>query len=303
MSDYSKIEINQLSTLHGHAGPVHKILKGRSENELISCGGDGWALSWYLDQSGENELIYRADSPILTACIDIQSGLLILGDKSGILHFYSLESNTLIRQVFHHPRGVVSFLSTRNGLYSCGMDGKVSLWDTVTGQVENSLHISRFPLVGCAQAPDGSFVAANERGTVYIMDNELNEITKSYSFSHGDITTINLKGEIVHVGFVSGKVIGITRKDGKPACESDPHWFSVTDISTLGTSELITVGSDGKINVLNFSDLTKITQGPEEPENSVMPAINTLLVIADKRMCYVGGDDRTIRVFKFEKAK
>lgn len=299
MSNISKIEINQLSTLHAHTGPVHKIIKGRKENELISCGGDGWAISWNIHQGAESELIYRADSPILSAIIDDQTNQLILGDKSGVLHFYSFENNTLIRQVFHHPAGVVSLLSSSIGIYSCGADGKVSLWNTETGQVEKSIHVSRNSLIGCGVASSGKFITANAKGTVYVLEGKLDSISKSYNFSHGDITAISTFGDNVFIGFVSGKVIGFSIIDEKPVCESDPHWFSVTDFNMQDGETIVSVGADGKINVLDKTDLKTLGVWPEDPETKVCPAINTVFVKKDK--CYIGCDDRTIKVYKTEK--
>ncbi|TSL47572.1 Cilia- and flagella-associated protein 57 [Bagarius yarrelli] len=176
-----------------------------------------------------------------TECVFNHDGNKFAAINGNVIHVYNLRTLKKLELIGHKEKvQSVKWRDDDRRLVSCGKDGTVFVWDSMTGnyEVKNEME--------CCYA---DVMFSPKTGTVLAVLFELN--------SYGEAITMTYSGRVIVVGTAAGtiRVIEYPFKKKKTWKEHQAHSGAVTKVAvTSGDQNLVTASEDGSILIWSIID-------------------------------------------------
>ena len=120
--------LKHLETLAGHQNPIYALSDAARADRFYSAGNDKGVVEWSLADMAFVRVVLPVQSSVYA--LHRLDNLLFVGQRSGLILVFDLDSNKLVTTLKHHQKGVFDLktLIGKNELLSTGEDGMVAVW-------------------------------------------------------------------------------------------------------------------------------------------------------------------------------
>lgn len=120
--------LTHLETLAGHQNPIYALSDAAAPDRFYSAGNDKGVVEWSLTDMAFVRVLFPVQSSVYA--LHRLNNLLFVGQRSGLILVFNLESNKLVTTLKHHQKGVFDLktLVAKGELLSTGEDGTVAIW-------------------------------------------------------------------------------------------------------------------------------------------------------------------------------
>lgn len=127
----------EIKTLREHTKPTNNVAYSYDGETIASCSDDMTIKIWSTDLNTRESLktLMGHNSPVLTCIYSFDSKYLVSSDESGEVIVWLMPEGKLVRRIKAHDELVqdVSFAEDNQTIVTASLDGKVKLWDIMTG--------------------------------------------------------------------------------------------------------------------------------------------------------------------------
>lgn len=298
------LQVNKIAQLTGHKSGIYIIRPGLNDNEIITAGGDGWIVTWDLDQAQDGQLIAKTDHQLFSLCPMLDRQQLVAGDMNGGVHWIDLNNSENTKGVAHHKKGVFAIHRIDDVIYTLGGDGILSKWDINSRRATDSIRLSYKSLRCLAYDPVSENLAIGSSDqTIYILNAKTLAIVKVISEAHDNsIFCLQYLPDGHHI--ISGgrdahlKVWDLQHGQEKVFDEA-AHLFTINSISAQPSGKYFATGSRDKSvkiwDATNFK-LLKVLESPRD--HGHVNSVNHLLWTNHKNYLLSCSDDRSIIIWE-----
>ena len=115
-------------TLSGHQNPIYALAPALSADRFYSAGNDKGVVEWSLKEMAFVKVIMPVQSSVYA--LHRHENLLFVGQRSGIIQVFDLESNQIIATLRFHQKGVfdIKTIGYKDEILSTGEDGNLAIW-------------------------------------------------------------------------------------------------------------------------------------------------------------------------------
>ena len=224
--------------------------------------------------------------------------LLAVGGKGdNDIKVWDIVSGKIIGTLSGHQGDVNAIHFNEDGtkIISGGADKKVIIWDILQWEIADS--ITTVDIVNdMTRIENGIFYTGHEDGSIVTWNvNDLANPTAMF-LSEGSI--INLKRYQQYIGFsqAAGNLSIYDTKTKAVLIKKKVHPLSIVGFDfDPGTKQIITIGSEGKVNFLNLENLEESKQ---QKTGSLL--INAFDIDIKNKLYAITNASRTIKLFNFE---
>lgn len=290
------MNIEKVIQLKGHRGSIYDL--GILGNQLISVGGDGWIVSWSLDgKNPDGHLIAQVDAKIFSLCV-INKELIIVGDMNGHVFWIDLASNTTLKNMKAHDKGVFDIFQDGAYVYTLGGGGFLCKWSIESMMPVESLRISHqglrsFKLFKNKQA----FIGSSDTN-IYLVDlvnmNKLKQISEAHQNSVFCL-------DIIDNRLISGGRDALLKEwsiDNLAYIRhQEAHWFTINAMTHIAKKDLLVTASRDKSIRLWDSKTMKAISTFGLQDGGHVNSVNAVIYSQAYNLLYSAGDDRSIIVY------
>lgn len=168
----------------GHQGAIYALEKGK-DNQFWSAGGDGWIVSWQLDNPDFGQLVARTEKSIFALRYLADTQQIVAGDRDGGVHFLWLDTPEKNKHIAHHQKGVFDIQYIDNQLLTLGADGCLTRWDLAHTRSVESIQLSAKSLRAFCHLPHiEAYAIAASDGNIYIIDAKTWDVRHTIRAAH-----------------------------------------------------------------------------------------------------------------------
>ncbi len=158
-------------TCTGHRAAVYALAQGMTDRDVLSAGGDGWVVSWNLDDPETGRVVASVETQVFSLINLPENNRIVAGTMHGGLHWIDLAHPEKTRNIQHHTKGVYDLKTHGQWLFSAGGDGVLTRWSVAEARTLESFHLSNKALRSIAVAPGRNELAVGAGdGTIYFLD-------------------------------------------------------------------------------------------------------------------------------------
>lgn len=297
------IQVSKIAHHLGHKGPVYTLENGIEPNSFLSAGADGVLVQWTL---GSKDGIALASFPdavfVLKKLVFSDGGILLLaGCKNGMLYFFDLKSNTLLKAIQHHDSSVFSITQNKDFIYTGDGSGKICKWNSSMELVAEK-QIALKSIRSLIIINNGNDIAAAcSNHDIFILDLNLNlvETLKGHSSSVFS-SAYNQTKEILYSVGRDAQLIKWNRGDGQEALKINAHLYPIHHLSICPNEKFLATGSmDKSIRIWDSETLQLLKVIDFEKRQAHTSSVNQVLWMNNNTLVSCS-DDRSVQVFKIE---
>lgn len=286
-----KIIHNHTNILSGHRGAIYKLFSDTNEENLWSAGGDGFIVRWTPSQSADGTLFAQDSDKILTA-LRTSDGRILAGTMEGNLLELSINSANDSKKWVAHRKGVYHLMEVNGGLYTCGADGRIILWDLdkMTPKLNSEKVDLRLRCLALDQE-NNIIYAGSSSGNLYKFDaDSLESISNKYNAHIRAIFSLKYYQGRLYSGGMDAHIRVWDPVDYKLVHSIPAHWFTVNDLAFHPFLPVLASGSrDKSIRLWSLPDMELLLT-----IKSHRHSVNSLMWIPDGTVLASAGDDKSI---------
>ncbi len=286
-----KIIHTHTNILSGHRGAIYKLFSDTDNENLWSAGGDGFIVRWTPLQSIDGTLFAHDSDKILTALVTSDRRI-IAGTMEGNLLELSRNSSEEIKKWVAHPKGVYHLMEDNRGLFTCGGDGRVILWDLhhMTPKLYSQKVDSKLRCLSLDRERNIIY-AGSSLGNVYAFNaDNLESISNKYSAHLRAIFCLKVHQGLLYSGGMDAHVRVWDPVDFKLVQSIPAHWFTVNDLAIHPFLPILASGSrDKSIRLWSLPDMELLMT-----IKSHRHSVNSLLWVQHGTVLASAGDDKSI---------
>jgi WD40 repeat protein len=115
-------------TLAGHQNPIYALADAAVADRFYSAGNDKGVVEWSLTDMAFVRVIVPVQSSVYA--LHRLDNLLFIGQRSGVILVFDLDTNKILATLRHHQKGVFDLktLVSKQELLSTGEDGMLAVW-------------------------------------------------------------------------------------------------------------------------------------------------------------------------------
>lgn len=140
------IRLQKIKQLTGHKASVFALSKYLDEHSFLSAAGDGWIVTWNLNNPDTGKLIAKVDTQVFALCYLPDGHRVVAGDMNGGVHWIDLDDPDNSYDWAHHKKGVFDLQPIDDWVYSVGGDGLLTRWNRETARSVESVQLSHSAL-------------------------------------------------------------------------------------------------------------------------------------------------------------
>lgn len=292
--------MHKVSQFTGHKASIFALAPFDRPGTFLSGGGDGWIVSWELDNPDLGKLVARISGRIYSLAYLPDSASVVAGNMDGGIHWVPLADPDKTKNIAAHQKGVFGLLPLGKNLFSAGGDGSIQKWSIQEKRSLESLIISNRSIRSLIAAPDGkTLIAGASDGNIYFIDSEQMIVTRHISAAH-DSSVFSLAlypdGKTLISGGRDARIKWWDLKE-KPICTQNlpAHLFTVNDLAFHPEGKIFASASrDKSIKIWDAEGrkLIKVLEGYRDEGH--FNSVNALLWCDSGKALCSTGDDRSI---------
>lgn len=176
-------------TCTGHRAAVYALAHGMTDRHVLSAGGDGWIVSWNLDDPETGRVVASAETQVFSLISFPDKNRIVAGTMQGGLHWIDLAQPEKTRNIQHHTKGVFDLQAHGPWLFSAGGDGVLTRWSLEESRSVESFHLSNKALRSIAVAPTrNELTVGASDGSIYFLD--LDTLALKHTLTHAHTPTV-----------------------------------------------------------------------------------------------------------------
>lgn len=181
-----KISTQKLHQLTGHRASIFALSDYTKDSLFLSGGGEGWVACWDINHPEKGDLLAKVEGNIFALSYLPEQQLLVIGNMHGHVFWVDVRTQTTIKNVIAHPKGVFDILYKAPFIYSIGADGNLSKWQIEPSiQIISSLDLSNHNLRAIIAHPQrNELIIAASDGSIYILDEDSLELKQQLKDAH-----------------------------------------------------------------------------------------------------------------------
>ena len=299
------------SALRSHEDAVRSIAISKNGKTLFSCGDDGKALMWDMNDPGKApvqlDLFMQKNEPLRAIAISQDEQWVICGTLDGRLLPWNINTRKPLPMALTGHTSIVNCLAVHPSLAyfaSGGSDGRLFLWKHSNGIFTKQLLDSTAGAIHClAFSPDGKYIAyGTESGKVNFagIDKASTSAPASYVFSSPVLSLdFSHNGKWLAAGCSNGsiQICQPWAPESKIQEIIGRHISGVTGLAfNAADDEIASSGFDWSIKIAGFPSMEVKPISIEKHDQWVYDILYT----PDNAHIISCGADKTIRVFSTE---
>ncbi|MBT8219240.1 MAG: hypothetical protein KJP00_05435 [Bacteroidia bacterium] len=296
------VEVQKITKLTGHKGSIFSLAK-RGDQHFISSGGEGWVVSWDLNNPDPGRLVAKVDSNLFSVYIDGET--IIAGDMNGGIHWVDIQNNSSIDLALHR-NGVFGIFRLGDWIYSLGGSGYLSRSHIQNPRSQESLQLSHMSLRSIQMISDDTAAIGASNGNIYFVNlNEMSMINMIENAHDNSVFALGLdnKTKMLWSGGRDAQ-INIWNLEGDLINSIPAHMYTVNSLAYLSNHGLMVSGSrDKSIKIWDTTNfrLIKVIEGMRDGGH--LNSVNCLLWTGYKDYLISGSDDKSICIWRISKSK
>jgi WD40 repeat protein len=291
-----KIILNHTNILSGHRGAIYKLFSDTNDENLWSAGGDGFIVRWTPSVSADGKLLAQDSDKLLSAIIS-SDGRIFAGTLEGNLIELSYNSNEESKKWVAHRKGVYCILEENRKLYTCGGDGRITLWGlgNMTPTIQSVKVDSKLRCLAF-NAETNIIYAGSSSGNIYAYDaDNLESINNVFRAHNRAIFSLKIHKGVLYTGGMDAHIRVWHPVDLKCLYSIPAHWFTVNDLAIHPILPIIASGSrDKSIRLWSLPEMELLLT-----IKSHHHSVNSLLWIQHGNLLASAGDDKSIMLHHF----
>ncbi|MCH2044618.1 MAG: hypothetical protein MK212_10920 [Saprospiraceae bacterium] len=170
----TKLSIQKLHQLTGHKASIFALSSYTQESLFLSGGGEGWVACWDIHHPERGDLLAKVEGNIFALNYLEAHQLLVIGNMYGHVFWIDINTQTTLKNVITHPKGVFDILYQAPFVYTIGANGNLSKWQVQPNiQILETLDLSNQNLRAIIAHPQRKeLIIAASDGNIYILDEE-----------------------------------------------------------------------------------------------------------------------------------
>jgi WD40 repeat protein len=288
-----------LHTCTGHRAALYALAPGRTPDELLSAGGDGWVVAWDLRDPDIGKVIANVQGQVFSMCHLVDRSLLVLGDMLGGVYWIDLRDTTLVKGVQYHKKGVYAFCPLDNGsLLSLGGDGMLSRWDPTTQRVTEGLHLSNKALRSVTfHAATRTLAVGDSNGHIFLLDADSLALRHRIESAHANSVfalAFYPDGKRLLSGGRDAMLRAWNLEHGTPSKEHElpAHWYTINDITfspdgahfaTASRDKTFKIWESATLRLLKVADTLRSGTHNHSVNRLLWPSDHLLATCSDDR--------------------
>jgi len=209
----------ELETLKGHMNLVFDVAFNSDNSQLVSASWDGSMIVWELEDGSYRFRDLGGDSPYKVGFTP-NDLYVISGDLKNRLDFWEVDALERFRNLVGHTETISDFAFSPDGkqLATASWDGKVKIWDVLTGMLVNRQSVGAGAVYALDWSKDGQSIAyAGANTTIYLWNPSTNENPLEFQGHSEPVTDLqfikNDKKLVSHGASGQIKVWDLTREE------------------------------------------------------------------------------------------
>lgn len=289
-------------TCTGHRAAVYALAHGMTDRHVLSAGGDGWIVSWNLDDPETGRVVASVETQVFSLISFPEINRIVAGTMHGGLHWIDLAHPEKTRNIQHHTKGVYDLKTHGPWLFSAGGDGVLTRWSLEEIRTVESFHLSNKALRSIAVAPTRNELAVGAGdGSIYFLD--LDTLALKHTIHHAHTPTVfALCYTPDERRLLSGGRDAMLRAwDLEPASppklysEQPAHWFTINHIVLAPDGlRFATASRDKTIKIWDTATLKLLRVLDPIRDGGHINSVNRLLWLPGTLVSC--SDDRTMKL-------
>lgn len=296
--------LRQLFSLVGHRGAVYTLAPAYEEHTFYSCGSDGALFRWQPNVRPLPVLVCNFSVQIFSLHYDAPSGFLVAGAMDGRVFVVEAASGRLVRTLADHDQSVFRILRHGNRLCVVSRDGTVSLWDAERDFAAcGRWSLSAQGLRCMAFHERHPCAVGGAEGIIYLVDpvSGLQVGALSGPASSVFCLAYDREGCRLFAGSRDARLYVYDMPAGTLGNSINAHRFTINDLKLICDDQLlVTASRDKNIRIWDAASLQLLRSITAEKDDGHTHSVNTLLWMTAAGWLVSAGDDRIIRIWKFE---
>lgn len=289
-------------TCTGHRAAVYALAHGMTDRHVLSAGGDGWIVSWNLDDPETGRVMASVETQVFSLISFPDKSRIVAGTMHGGLHWIDLAHPEKTRNIQHHAKGVYDLKVHGPWLFSAGGDGVLTRWSLEEARSVESFHLSNKALRSIAVAPGRRELAVGASdGNIFFLDLETLALKHTLAQAHTP-SVFALCYTPDEQRLLSGGRDAMLRawnleQSNPPVLHSEQpaHWFTINHIALAPDGQrFATASRDKTIKIWDTATLKLQRVFDPIRDGGHINSVNRLLWLPG--MLVSCSDDRTVKL-------
>ncbi len=304
-----KFQIDKIAQLTGHKAAIFALSPGQHAHTYLSGAGDGWVVTWDLDQPEDGRLIAEVDAQIFSLCYLPEHRMAVIGDMNGGVHWVKLDEPERTKDIAHHQKGVFAIQAAGPHVFTAGGQGLLTRWSAAEAKSLESLQLSRQSLRSISYAPGRRELAVGSSdNNIYLLDVDTLAVKQTIKRAHDNsVFTVHYSPDEQHL--LSGgrdahlKVWDLQSPAPSLSSSQPAHWYTVNSIAYDPKGRWIATGSrDRTIKIWDATSFQLLKVLDTARSGCHINSVNRLLWHPHHNYLISASDDRSMIVWEIREA-
>lgn len=298
------IELKNYKVLEGHKAAIYSISPYDHPSTFLSGAGDGWIVSWDLEQPENGQLIATVEGNVFSCKYLEKQHWVVAGDMNGGLHWVDLETKKNFKSSQVHQKGVFDIQRIGQKLITLGGEGSMTAWDIESSRPMESLQLSHERLRGMAYAAERNELAiAASDGYIYLLEADSWKLKKKWEAHENSVFCLaySPQGDYLFSGGRDAYLrIWDLQDDFREQPTEAAHLFTLNALAFHPKAPILATASrDKSIKIWDIENF-RLLKVIDAIKGGHLNSVNDLCWSTYHNQLVSCSDDRTLRVWDFE---